>query len=284
MLDCILQIRQNYSALSYSEKLLADYTIKHQAELIHMSIAELSETLGIAAATIISGCKKLGYSGFKEFKLALASAPNNSLLFHWQSKQASGSSSQLYQQVVQSNIAIMNASFDHLEPQKLDDAAQLLIHADTVFLMGESTSAILAQEAYDYLVRLGLRCCYTLESNQRVLQANTATEHDVAVLISQSGLNSSILKVASAFRDRGCPVIGISNFSGTALSNLSDIFLSPLAAPTEIHENNFTLRIPILCILETLFYVIRAADPQRSKSSLHYNMNQVHMDVFGKKL
>lgn len=284
MLNFLFQIKQYYNSLSYSEKVFADFAVKDQAKMIQMSITQAAQFLGIAPSTVISACKKLGFSGFREFKLSAASAPNNSLLSHWQDAPENGRVEQVYERVVQSNIALLNESLDVLSADKLEQAARLLCRAYIIHIIGESTSALLAQEAYDYLIRLGLRCHYAPESQQRILQANCADEKDAAILISQSGVNQRLLKIAHTLRERGCPIVGISNFAGTELSTLSDIYLAPLEAPTKIHENNFTLRIPILCIIEALFYAVRSSDPERCEGKLGYNMGLVHEDVFGKKL
>lgn len=284
MLNFLFQIKQYYSALSYSEKIFADFALKNQAQMIQMSITEAAEFLGIAPSTVICACKKLGFSGFRDFKLSAASAPNNSLLSHWQDVPGVGTSDQIYCQVVQSNIALLNESLKCLSAEKLEQAAKLLCHARVIHIIGESTSALLAQEAYDYLIRLGLRCSYAPESQQRILQANCVDEKDAAILVSQSGVNQKILKIAHTLRERKCPIVGISNFAGTELSTLSDIYLAPLEAPSEMHENNFTLRIPILCVIEALFYAVRSSDPERCEGKLGYNMGLVHEDVFGKKL
>lgn len=284
MLNFLFQIKQNYKSLSYSEKIFADFALKNQVQMIQMSITETAQFLGIAPSTVICACKKLGFSGFRDFKLSAASAPNNSLLSHWQDVSGAGTNEPIYCQVVRNNIALLNESLKHVFPLKLEEAVCLLRRARIIYIIGESTSALLAQEAYDYMIRLGLCCSYAPESQQRILQANCADENDAAILISQSGVNQRILKIAHTLRERKCPVIGISNFSGTELSTLSDIYLAPLEAPSEMHENNFTMRIPILCIIEALFYAIRNNDPEHYEGKLGYNMSLVHEDVFGKKL
>ena len=93
------KIQSNIDRLSYSERLFAEFALKNQTSIIHTPIAELAEKLGIAASTIISACKRLGYSGFKDFKLALAAAPNNPLLFNWSNPTFGSSAKDIYHQV-----------------------------------------------------------------------------------------------------------------------------------------------------------------------------------------
>ena len=40
--------------------------------LIHMSITDLSSKINITEATILRFCKKLGYKGYSDFKIALS--------------------------------------------------------------------------------------------------------------------------------------------------------------------------------------------------------------------
>lgn len=50
---------------------LARYILKHQREVCHMTIREMSEAIFVSVATIVRFTKKLGCKGFKEFKIQL---------------------------------------------------------------------------------------------------------------------------------------------------------------------------------------------------------------------
>ena len=73
MKSCFAAISDKYDRLSYSEKIFADYIVMSREEAVHSSIAMLSAKLGIAQSTIVETTKKLGFDGWKEFKIGRAS-------------------------------------------------------------------------------------------------------------------------------------------------------------------------------------------------------------------
>lgn len=275
------EIQKNVDRLSYSERLFAEYALKNQSTVIHMPIASLADALGIASSTIISACKKLGYSGYKDFKIELASAPNNPLLFNWDNPPFASSSKDIYHKVIHSNIAALQETLETMDFSKFEEAANVLINADTIYVLGESTAAILAEGAYDFLIRLGLKCIFSREHQYKFLFARHATPSDAALIVTQSGVNRNTLAIAEVFKKSHCPIIGISNFSGTAFANISDILIASFPSPTDLHENNFSFRIPINCTIETLFYVIIQQNEARFQDALKHNTHLVWTSTFG---
>ena len=51
---------------------MADYIIAHPSEVIEMPIAELAAQCEASQATVMRFCKKVGCTGFYQFKIRLA--------------------------------------------------------------------------------------------------------------------------------------------------------------------------------------------------------------------
>ena len=62
---------QIIKSLSRPELAILKYAYENTEALLKMSIKELSGHVDYSPATILRFCKKLGYSGFSEFKYAL---------------------------------------------------------------------------------------------------------------------------------------------------------------------------------------------------------------------
>ena len=229
MKSALTEMQNQYMKLSYSERLFADYIFANRDQIIHMPIAELSQKIGIASSTVIAAIKKIGFSGYRDFKLAMASElldPINTQNFSLNGVNTTNLG--LYQQVVHVNI----------------------------YIFGVGTSGVLAREAYDFLYRLGFQSTFHEDLHYQRLSANRVTSDSTALLISQSGVNKDIISLAEVLYNSPCKTIGVSNYTGTPFCKYTDLMLAPLTEPSNIHDNNFSFRIPILCILETLYYAI----------------------------
>lgn len=57
-----------YNQLNITEKLIVDYIDRNAQDIISMSITELAMQLHVNKASIVSVCKKIGFTGYKEMK------------------------------------------------------------------------------------------------------------------------------------------------------------------------------------------------------------------------
>ena len=67
----LLKIKTVYRDLSKKEKLIADFILQDPKKVSRSTINEISNELNIADSTFFQFTRKLGYNGFKDFKIAL---------------------------------------------------------------------------------------------------------------------------------------------------------------------------------------------------------------------
>ena len=257
MISCLKQIYNHYDSLSVSEKLFADLTIKSPQSILDKPISEISGLLGISPSTIVGATKKLGFDGLRSYKLSLASEVFNPIS-QKENKEASvdNLNNNVLQWVSQMNCTALLEGMEALKQETFTQAAELLKSAQQIYIIGIGTSGILARELYDYLFRLGLSCMCVEEQHYQLLIAERARKTDAVIAISQSGVNRNIIEICEKIRTNGCKVVGLSNFIETPFAKYTDIYLAPFHSWTNLHENNFSFRIPMLCMIETLYYTL----------------------------
>ncbi|NLA99253.1 MAG: MurR/RpiR family transcriptional regulator, partial [Spirochaetales bacterium] len=81
--SAIYTIRTKYATLSAKEKKIADFILEHPKESVNPSIEELAERIGISESTMVRFARKLGYTGYQRFRIALAreTIPSSEQLF-----------------------------------------------------------------------------------------------------------------------------------------------------------------------------------------------------------
>ena len=65
-------LTEQYNDLTKSSKKIAQYIFENAQEAQYISITNLAEECEVAEATITRFCRQLGFSGYNDFKLALA--------------------------------------------------------------------------------------------------------------------------------------------------------------------------------------------------------------------
>ena len=58
--------------LAPTARRIADYVLKHAADVVHMSVTEVAEQADASEGSVVSLCQQIGARGFQQLKIALA--------------------------------------------------------------------------------------------------------------------------------------------------------------------------------------------------------------------
>lgn len=269
-------ITQKYDSLSYSEKLFCDFIVHNRDEAVNMAIAELAAKLGIAQSTIVATTKELGFSGWREFRLSLAAEVVNPVKY-WESGEEENSE-KTYRRIISSNIKILK-EVETIPLESFEKAVDYIMNAKKIVILGIGTSNVLASEAFDYFLRLGLPVEFFSDWHHQQLSVMHLDSDSLAVFISQTGVNREINSLSAKAREKGCPMIGISNYRNTSFSKFMDVLLAPLSNPSKDHDNHFALRIPIIGIIEILYYMVSERLGEKYQTELAINWSVANSSI-----
>ena len=68
----LINIKALYDEMGKSEKKIADWVMLHPNEILPISISELAEKSSSSEATIVRFSRRLGFTGFQDFKISFA--------------------------------------------------------------------------------------------------------------------------------------------------------------------------------------------------------------------
>ena len=71
-MNLLQHIAQSRHLLRKSELKVADHVLQDPSEVMHSSMADLAQEVGISEPTIVRFCRAIGCSGFQDLKLKLA--------------------------------------------------------------------------------------------------------------------------------------------------------------------------------------------------------------------
>src|SRR3989338_10756759 len=69
---CLVKIRGSYPSLTQSGRKVADFFLQNAPQVIHYSIVDLAESIGVSVGTVGQFCRDVGFQRFPDFKIALA--------------------------------------------------------------------------------------------------------------------------------------------------------------------------------------------------------------------
>ena len=76
----LLNIKVLYDDMGKAEKKIADWIMKHQGEILPLSITELAEQCKSSEASIVRFSKRLGFAGYQELKISLARETKSNII------------------------------------------------------------------------------------------------------------------------------------------------------------------------------------------------------------
>lgn len=261
-----------YSQLSDKEKLIANYILKEPERIIHSSISEIAETLGVADATVFRFCKRVGFKGFHAMKIALASensaVQNDSNPNIHEAIEDGDDEATIIRKVFESNIKTLNDTLQLLNIESFTKAVNELVSARKIDFYGLGGSGAIAIDAHLKFLRSGfLTSCYT-DSHLQIISASQLTEEDVVVCISHSGASREIIEALEVAKLNGATTILISHYGDSVLNHLADIVLYTVSVETEFRSEAMASRSAQLSITDALYVNVSVKLKEQMKQSL----------------
>lgn len=130
-----LKIKTLYKDLSPKEQAIADYILENPSKVSHSSISDLANELGMADSTFFN-LQKLGYNGFKDFKMAMLMQENDlsAISFH-ENIQQSDNELTMARKVFDSNLTTLTDTRKLLQEEDLKQAVQMIDSAKRLFFL-----------------------------------------------------------------------------------------------------------------------------------------------------
>ena len=187
-------------------------------QLIHMSITELANKINITEATILRFCKKIGYKGFSDFKIAL-------------SQEISFRKPEMKNSIVEKSYSRISSGLEftlsNLDSSKIKDVAKIILNADKICVFGIGNSYVPTMYIYNALVKHGINIWISTDSHIRNMLALNLTKHDFVILLSSSGKTTEMINIAKICKNINIPIAVITNQENSELAQYASyLFLS----------------------------------------------------------
>ncbi len=225
------------------EMRIYNYVLSNTTKVTYMSIQDLSKETYSSTASILRFCKKMGYSGFSEFKFHLKQSiyDNNP------------SSTTVRNDVRETLELIYEQSITDSFNNAVKNAAQLLATKTMVVFAGLGTSDIAASYAaryFSYVFPYSFRIedINDYPSTPR-LKSPDISKNVCIIALSISGETPEILKYVKSANLANCSLVAITANKYSKLASISDVVIS--YSLTKLSRNNSDLNSQIPC-----FYIV----------------------------
>ncbi|ACQ70145.1 MULTISPECIES: MurR/RpiR family transcriptional regulator [Exiguobacterium] len=271
------RIRGAYSTLSKKEQRIADYILKQPEQIIHHTINQVADDLDVAESTVFRFCQRVGFKGYQALKIALASDVVAPLQDIHEDITETDTALEIAEKIFSTNGKTIESTRQILEGVSLEKAVELFLGARRIEFFGSGGSAVVALDAYHKFVRSGLQVSAMLESHMQLMSASQLTTADVAVVISHSGASKETLDIAKLLKEKGVPMIAITNYAKSPLSKIADVSLYTVSQETAFRSEALASRIAELSLIDALFTAVMMRRGEAARTSLQQMREAISM-------
>lgn len=239
------------------------------------ALKEVAVAASVSEAMIIKIAKKLGFSGYRDFRSALANYNRSDTAGLYSEISPDDTSREIVEKVFATAKQALEETLAILDITSFDRAASILHGARHRDFYGIGGSAQIARDAAHKFLRIGLRASVQDDAHMMLMSASVLGPEDAALAFSHSGTTSAVLEPLQIARDKGARTIAITNYVDSPISSLVDVVLCSTAQGSPLLGENAAARIAQLNILDALFVVIAQQDTEFYESNLNKTMNAV---------
>lgn len=250
-----VHIGTEYYTFTASEKKLADYILTVQDRTSHMSISELAEACDVADATVSRFCRRLGYAGFPDFKLAIANASVHRLKDNplYGEITQEDTLEEISQKLLTANSLAMTQTLEVLNLQAISEAATILRDSRSVLCMGQGGSMLIASEAAHLFSTITNKFRPVSDSHMQAMAAAMIEECDTILFFSYSGSTLAMLDTLKMAKDQGAQIILVTRFPNSPGAQLANVVLQCGANENPLQSGSIPARIAQMYLLDILF-------------------------------
>ncbi len=238
-----------------NHKRVAKFFVDYDGDYKRLKLTEVSEETLTSNATVVRFCQELGFTGFPDFKIALA---NEAELYRGTENTDSLKElnySEHYSAIVKS-LKMTELANDKLAINTLVDRIK---HSDQVNLFAVGETNIVALDFKLKLIRIGFQATAETDNHTQHFLASHSTNKTVAIGISYSGTSTSVFKSLKLAKEKGATTFLIAK-PGLPKPSYVDFIIRCSATESGSRVFSTTSRFSILFLLDIVYHEIIATD------------------------
>ncbi|MDR2477735.1 MAG: MurR/RpiR family transcriptional regulator [Treponema sp.] len=245
-------IETNRSNLRNSEIKVANFILANAEQVIHFSVSELADSVGVSDPTIIRFCRSIGFKGFQDFKISLAQSLIPSLRNIHEAVNESEQAPELIQKVFQANIDAIRNSLNTINTAAFEQAVEILARSEQIIFFGCGGSGAVAMDAYHKFFRIGIPCLWFNDSHMAAMAAAMMSEKHALIAISHSGSSKDIVDALHLANEKKAATLAIVSQEKSPVSKIAQYVLCVDSLERYFKPEPMSSRIAQLSVIDAL--------------------------------
>jgi DNA-binding MurR/RpiR family transcriptional regulator len=258
-LDVLSNVRQALPRLSSSEARVAEAIIADPTVVVDLTITDLAHLCGTSLSTVARFCQTLGYTGYREFRMEVATSISREAAERDRFGLADSdinpddSASEVVAKIAFHEVLAIEQTAQGLDVAVLDRVVGAIAGAGHVDLYGFGASGLTAQDLQQKLARIGISAFCSVDVHLALVSAALRKPGDVAIGISHSGLTTETIHALTVAGEAGAMTVAITNSPESPIADAADSVLTTQARESTYRMGAMSSRIAQLALVDFLF-------------------------------
>ncbi|MEM7444687.1 MAG: MurR/RpiR family transcriptional regulator [Pseudomonadota bacterium] len=248
---------------------LAVWIVDNRDRFPDMSLSQVATTVDVSETTVFRLAKTLGFSGFREMRMAMAELRGVATGHRLKDQIANVDSSDPYSAIVKNTVNVhtsnLRTTAQLIDLGGLQKAVTALQNAKAVHVFGFGSSAAPVMDLYQRLVRFGY--VTSQYSDPHVLTAVTSNppHGSLFLAISYSGQSKDVVDGLRSASKQGLQSILITSNINSSASEFADIVLQSAPSGALVGSESVASRVSQLAIIDMICTALALEHPRKNE-------------------
>ncbi|MDR0267628.1 MurR/RpiR family transcriptional regulator [Paenibacillus sp.] len=261
----IAKIVSQTQKLTYGENQIANFVIHNPDFITRNTITAIANEIGVSETSINRFCKKVGFKGFNDFKIAFA---QDAFYREMQAKKKERREiNPIDALALDYNELIVNTSALVTEEQ-LRHVVDILKGARRIYIIGIFDSYLAAIALKNRLSIIGIMAEAVNDSRAMKIAAAQCGKEDAVVAFSRSGSTKEVVDTVAIAQVNQVKTISITCYDSSPITENADV---NIIVPDKISVNNSALisnHITFLFVVDLIMSIFISSDKSYLKKKL----------------
>ena len=259
----LASLRSVSPGLTPALRKIADYVAEQPEKLLYQTVVEVADGSGSSEASVIRFCRDLGFSGFQDFKLALASdlAASPVGLGPQENPQTPA---EALEYVSHHARQALEDTRHLIDLKAVNKAVELLLAAQRLDIYGVGASGVTAQDFAYKFMRLGYSTQAHADAHMAAMAAATLDKNAIAISITRSGTTIDAVKALEVAKRSGAKTIAITQRTKSPVAKHADVVLVTSVAESPLTGGSVAAKMGQLLVLDLLYTLVALRRNQAS--------------------
>jgi DNA-binding MurR/RpiR family transcriptional regulator len=260
------RVRAHLPVLSPAMTKIAELILADPTAMLELSITDAAVRAGTSAATLTRFCHVLGYAGYVQFRVALASDIGHDDAYEsWRADigrefEPDDAPGDMLRTLLNAHASALEATAAMIDLEDVARIAKTIWRCQRLDIYGISGSAEMASELRNRLYRIGVNAHTWGEVHQGLASAAILPEDSVAIGISNSGRTTETIEMIETAKVSRAFTVAITSDRHSPLAQIADASIINATPKRYLQPDDLSAKHAQLLVLDLLYLLVAQQD------------------------